>query len=30
VQSILRKLELASRVQVAGWALRHKLDALTK
>ena len=30
VQSILRKLELASRVQIAGWALRHKLDALTK
>ena len=30
VQSILRKLELASRVQVAGWALRHKLDVLTK
>jgi two-component system nitrate/nitrite response regulator NarL len=30
VQSILRKLDLASRVQIAGWALRHKLDALTK
>ncbi len=30
VQSILRQLDLASRVQIAGWALRHKLDALTK
>ena len=26
VQSILRKLELGSRVQVAAWALRHGLD----
>lgn len=26
VQSILRKLELSSRVQIAGWALRHGLD----